>query len=171
MNTLIHRVSLSFILLVLITISSVFGAMFLQGKPALINEHQKLIKKSGQLLISKLENSLNQIEKLTVNLSLIANTLPKDKAIYHQAFPTFINDFDNKAIAGGGIWPEPYVFDSEVSRHSFFWARGNNNSLQLLDDYNIASGSGYHQEDWYLSGKTAQEGKCVWSPAYSARIA
>ena len=77
-----------------------------------------------------------------------------------------LNDFDNEAIVGGGIWPEPFVLDPSKERASFFWAKNNVGGLDLLDDFNDPKGNGYHNESWYKSGRTLKAGECSWSSAY-----
>ena len=69
-------------------------------------------------------------------------------------------------IAGGGIWPEPFTFDPNLERNSFFWGRDETGQLQYFDDYNDPLGAGYHNEEWYVPARYVAEGACFWSQSY-----
>ncbi|WP_006787004.1 methyl-accepting chemotaxis protein [Thiorhodospira sibirica] len=159
------RMGLALVLLVLILV--ITGVIFFQGEPRMVRQTQQLIEQAGLSLQVQLQQQLTVVETLTMTLADLWATLPKEAALYHQVFPPLLDQHGNPAIAGGGIWPEPRVFDSEVVRRSFFWAR-EQGRMVYLDDYNDPAGSGYHQEDWYQAGRgrDASQG-CVWSPAYT----
>ena len=70
-------------------------------------------------------------------------------------------------VAGGGIWPEPYAYNPNFERFSFFWGRGESGELQLFDDYNEASGAGYHNEEWYVPTRHLKPDQVYWSKSYT----
>jgi len=52
-----------------------------------------------------------------------------------------------------GLWPEPYQFDPQQERRSFFWGRDAAGALQYFDGYNAPAGAGYHHEEWYVPAR------------------
>lgn len=115
---------------------------------------------------NEIHRVLTEGEVLTQSLAHLAQILPLDKSQFETLLPGIISNFGNTLVAGGGIWPEPGAFASGVDRHSFFWARGSGGKMDLINDYNDPSGSGYHQEAWYTVGKKLRKGECAWSEAY-----
>gem|GEM_PF-1248620 len=69
-------------------------------------------------------------------------------------------------IAGGGIWPEPFQFNPEKERDSFFWGRNEDNRLVFYDDYNLLAGPGYHHQEWYVPARFLAPGEVYWSKSY-----
>ena len=70
-------------------------------------------------------------------------------------------------IAGGGIWPEPFQFNIEKERDSYFWGRDKNNQLIFYDDYNLIDGPGYHHQEWYVPARYKEPGEVYWSKSYT----
>jgi CheY-like chemotaxis protein/HPt (histidine-containing phosphotransfer) domain-containing protein len=70
-------------------------------------------------------------------------------------------------IAGGGIWPEPFQFNIEKERDSYFWGRDKNNQLIFYDDYNLVDGPGYHHQEWYVPARYKESGEVYWSKSYT----
>ena len=103
---------------------------------------------------------------MTASMAHLVEGLPKDEALYRATLPNVIDHQGDKAIAGGGIWPEPGAFTAGVERRSFFWARTDAGPLVYSDDYNAAGGAGYHNEAWYSGARNSAPGRCLWSEAY-----
>ena len=70
-------------------------------------------------------------------------------------------------IAGGGIWPEPFKFDTKKERDSYFWGRDKSNQLIFHDNYNLADGPGYHHQEWYVPARYKEPGGIYWSKSYT----
>ncbi|MDH5680432.1 MAG: cache domain-containing protein, partial [Spirochaetota bacterium] len=87
------------------------------------------------------------------------------KKAFLTTMPKLINYNNNPVIAGGGVWPEPYVFDPKTKRRSFFWGKDLNGYLKYYDDYN-KPGPGYHNEEWYVPLRYMKPGKVFWSKSY-----
>lgn len=131
---------------------------------------QKEVEKKELLRISASVNEvrieLSKGSVLTQSLASLAETLPLDEQQFSALFPKIIDQFGNGNIAGGGIWPEPNAFSSGVALKSFFWARNASGQLDKIDDYNKPDGPGYHNEAWYIAGRSLKTGQCGWSEAY-----
>lgn len=122
----------------------------------------------AETILEKLRKDTSQVESLAFTLMTAAQILPI----------TEINTLKNIApkilerpqtfniIAGGGVWPEPYAFNPEKERDSYFWGKDNNEKFKFYDDYNTAPGPKYFQEEWYAPVRYMPEGKCYWSGSY-----
>ncbi|WP_249978873.1 methyl-accepting chemotaxis protein [Vreelandella olivaria] len=165
-NTISRQLTLSACVLMLLMAASIYGVMAWRGQPLVINASQSLIERTGDSIVNALNGHLARVEGNTSSLAALAESLPREEEIYHQAFPSVVDDNGNATIAGGGIWPEPGVFSPGVERASFFWARNAQGELEFLDDYNASNIDPYHDEAWYSSARDATPGQCVWSAAY-----
>ena len=161
-----QKINIGFIVALILAMSSIYLVVEQKIKPDLIAQRQQQISISQQGMVSLLAAKLIDIQLLTSTLASAGSDLPKDEALFKQVFPPIIDNQGNKAIAGGGIWPEPQQFTPGIDRRSFFWGR-TNGTLQYVDDYNKPDGNGYHNESWYQVGRQGQAGKCSWSEAYT----
>ncbi|UJF22807.1 methyl-accepting chemotaxis protein [Shewanella sp. OMA3-2] len=127
-------------------------------------EKKELLRISASVNEVKIELSKGSV--LTQSLASLAETLPLDEQQFSLLFPHIIDQFGNANVAGGGIWPEPNAFSSSTALKSFFWARNTAGQLEKIDDYNKPNGPGYHNEAWYLTGRSLKTGQCGWSEAY-----
>ncbi len=144
-------------------ISSFMLTINTKGKKLVFAESSRLIQQTGDNAVSDLTTRSREIEGLTRTLGLIAQQLPKSELTFNDFIPNIIDFQGDMNIAGGGVWPEPYSFDSNMERRSFFWGRESDGTLKYYDDYNE---SGYHHEDWYVIGKYLDPGNCFWSRSY-----
>ncbi|MEA3554718.1 MAG: response regulator [Campylobacterota bacterium] len=116
---------------------------------------------------SQLEQQLNRMQTLAQTLANLGSTMDNNHKRNKEVLKKLINlqGYEN-FIAGGGIWPEPYVLDSKKKRSSYFFGRDKNNKLNFFDDYNNPNGNGYHNEEWYTPAKYYKNGKVYWSKSY-----
>ncbi|WP_455756152.1 EAL domain-containing protein [Sulfurimonas sp.] len=126
---------------------------------AIINAHK---------VYAKLEQ--RKIRALTIAMSL-ANLGEKILSKQDEKNKTLIkNIIDLEGyedfIAGGGIWPEPFSLDPSRERNSYFFGRNKEGELEFYNDYNIKSGAGYHNEEWYVPARFFEDGKAYWSKSY-----
>ena len=136
-----------------------------RGKELISNEASKSIEQAGNNAVSKLEMRAAEIAALTRGLATTVENLPKQEEAFQNIIPQIINFNDDLDVAGGGVWPEPYQFDSNTERRSFFWGRDENGILKYYDDYNQTP-QGYHNEEWYVAVRHAKPGTCSWSESY-----
>jgi len=135
------------------------------GKRMVVAESAQLIQQTGENATATLEGRSKEVAALTRSLAEIAVQLPNSEDLFHRIVPKILDFNGDHAIAGGGIWPEPYVFDSDRERRSFFWGRNDNGELEYYDDYNTEA-SGYHREEWYVVARYLKPGQCFWSRVY-----
>ncbi len=161
-----QKINIGFVVAFLVAMISIYLVIEQKVKPDLIEQRQEQIDINQKDVVNLLKAKLDSIQLLTSTLASAGMDLPKDETLFKQLFPAIIDNHSNKAIAGGGIWPEPNKFSDGVERRSFFWGR-NNGQMEYLDDYNDPAGNGYHNESWYQIGKQGTPGKCAWSEAYT----
>jgi len=150
-------VGLGFITLLLVT--GIVLVINTRGKKLLSDEASRLIELTGNNAVSDLHARSLEIATLTRSLAITAEKLPRSEATFKQIIPELINFQGDLAVAGGGVWPEPYTFAPDKQRRSFFWGRDSQGNLKFYDDYN-QSGSGYHHEEWYVPTRYTQANTC-----------
>lgn len=138
------------------------------NKSVILAESSRLIGQIGNNLVLNLCTRIQEIEALTRTIAAVVEGLPKSVDLFQELLPPLIHFQGDAGIAGGGVWPEPYTFSPDQERRSFFWGRKPNGDLAYFDDYNQRS-PGYHQEPWYVVGRYAQPGQCIWSKSYLDR--
>lgn len=136
-----------------------------RGKKLLSQESSRLIEATGNNAVSQLNARSWEVAALARTLAVTAENLPKSPATFKKTIPQIINFQGDLAIAGGGVWFEPYTFFPNRQRGSFFWGRDKSGKLKYYDDYN-QPGSGYHHEEWYVPARYTKSDTCFWSRSY-----
>ncbi|WP_404341439.1 methyl-accepting chemotaxis protein [Pseudoalteromonas mariniglutinosa] len=132
--------------------------------PIMKEEAIATAKMQAKVIGESLAKDLAKSAALTQSLSVVAETLPLDKSAFKEQIAPLIAS--GSGIAGGGIWPAANKFIPTEEKASLFWAKTDNATYQLLNDYNQPDSSPYQQETWYTAAINAQPGECVWSEAY-----
>lgn len=165
--TLKNKALLSLIFLCLIGIISITAIFQTIAHNEITLIEQQVIKEKGETVVAGIEQYLSSVDRLVQNMAKLAADLPNNKKIYHKVFPRLLgNDDFYSHIAGGGIWPEPYNFDKTKKRSSFFWGREQNGQLKFYNDYNLETGKGYHNEEWYVPARYLHKNGTYWSRSY-----
>ena len=137
-------------------------------QPLLEKETRKLVIRVGSEMVSGVRQQLLIAKTLTISLASVASQLPKEEKIHKALIPQVFNSGELKSfIAGGGVWPEPFLFNAKKERRSFFWGRNKENILEYYDDYNDPKEAGYHYEEWYVPTKYIKKDHVYWSKSYS----
>ncbi|WP_179957725.1 bifunctional diguanylate cyclase/phosphodiesterase [Exilibacterium tricleocarpae] len=122
---------------------------------------------NGEVLIAELNRQIGMINTLALSVAEFAASAPPQRQLFNQVLPDLIDLTTSQSlVAGGGFWPEPYAFDADTERASFFWGRTTNNNLMFFDDYNDPRGNGYHRQQWYVAARHLPKGQCYWSQSY-----
>lgn len=164
-QSLIFQGTLGSLLLLLWLVVGIVLVMKTKGQQMVLEESSRLIEQTGNNAVSHLQARSQEIAALARSLATLVEILPKSEKTFKQIIPEIINFQGDQAVAGGGVWPEPYTFDPKLVRRSFFWGRDAKGILQYYDDYN-QPGPGYHNEEWYVVARYSQPGKCFWSRSY-----
>ena len=109
---------------------------------------------------AQLELHMMRMQALAMSLANLGSTMGSDHKKNRILLKKLIDlQGYEKFIAGGGIWPEPFVFDKTKEKSSYFFGRNKEGNLDYYDDYNDPDGSGYHNKEWYVPAKFYEEGK------------
>lgn len=166
-NSLQFVLSLKALIIFVIGIVSLLFVIIFVVRSILVESEKQVLINTGKAVVGDIGKIIHSTETLTKSLAAIGENLPKQDDIFHKVVPQIIDQPGlRKLVAGGGIWPEPGLFEPTKMRYSFFWARNQKNQLEFLDDYNSATGSGYHNEEWYVPVKYLPHEKCYWSKSY-----
>jgi len=166
--SLLTRIKLWFFLIMLglLAVSAYSIERIIQ--PLLEKETIKLGVSLGNKMVADVRGNLLVAKTLAVSLANIASQLPADEKIHKTLIPQVFNaDVLKHFIAGGGVWPEPFLFDNNKQRRSFFWGQNKDNVFEYYDDYNDPTGTGYHHEEWYVPAKYIKKDHVYWSRSYA----
>jgi len=154
------------ILMAFCLLAGVLLVVNFEGKPAVVQATTKHIEYHGNTIVESLHGRSLEIAALVRTIATTAALLPKQaQAFEHQLLPLY--DFGGDlAIAGGGVWPEPYSFDTATDRRSFFWGRNAKGAFVYYNDYNKPGGKGYSHEEWYVTSRYLKPSRCFWSKSY-----
>ncbi len=167
-NNLQKIISASFFFLLIIVFFVVCYTMMTIAQPLLIKNQQERVEALGYQIVAQLGNSIVMTETIATAIANVYTGMEeKDAAVIKKLIPDLLDlPGSEKFIAGGGVWPEPFMFNRQRERRSFFWGRKEDNQLHYFDDYNDPAGAGYQHEKWYVPARYAKSQKCIWSESY-----
>ncbi len=166
-QTLHFRINLLFFLLMLSLSIIIVVVVQTIGKASMVKENYRFIDQKGQTIITRLGQYTSYVEAKAKALANMALIIPRDNQRYRRAVYDIIYRKESSfRIAGGGVWPEPYAFDPDIERKSFFWGHNQNNQPLFFDDYNNPGGPGYHHEEWYVPARFLDPSGAYWSRSY-----
>ncbi len=160
-----------FVLIQLLVAFAVIGSTIIIlvtiERSVLLNQGYDLAEQLGNYMVANLQKQIVQAESMTMSLAKLGESLPQDEQLFKQVIPQLLDaEGQEKFIAGGGIWPEPRTFSSDLDRRSFFWGRTDDGELKYFDEYNDPDGLGYHQREWYVPSLFSPPGTSFWSQSY-----
>ena len=166
-GSLAFRVPLLFIIMLLMMIGAFLWVMETEGREALEKTERQYIRQTGEATVALITEYMNKSASLALAMANTAESLPLDKKTFQQVFKHALGESSIKEfVAGGGVWPEPFAFNKDKQRHSFFWGRTSSGKLAQFQDYNEPKGMGYHNEEWYVPARYLDKGKVYWSRSY-----
>ena len=167
LGSLAVKIPLTFVVVMLVFIATFLSLLEFKGKPLIFELSNQQVQQTGESIVSQLGNRIELTESLVTAMANAGEALPPDDDLHHKVIQNIVNyEGTESFIAGGGIWPEPYLYQSTKARRSFFWGRERNNTLKYYDDYNLTEGNGYHNEEWYVPAKLLTQGAVYWSSSY-----
>ena len=166
-NSLRFKLPLIFLVLFLLIAASIFFTLHTQGQKLLDEIAYAKITQAGLKVVDELQVRTAKATTLASSLANLAQALPADVGLHKRLIPRLLNiQGTEHFIAGGGIWPPPYQFDSGIERRSFFWGRDRQGKLRYYEDYNAPKTPGYHREEWYVPARYLAPGHAYWSKSY-----
>jgi signal transduction histidine kinase/CheY-like chemotaxis protein len=159
-----------FFIFVLLCILLAFTLIYLQRSVIhdnLLEAQLRHYEVVGDNVTHTITNRLLVAESIATVIANTSKGLEKKEAAFKKIIPLVVDKPGYEGlIAGGGYWPEPYMFDKKVARRSFFWGRNKEGVLEYYDDYNKPEGNGYHREEWYVPARHFDAKGCYWSKSY-----
>ncbi len=129
-NSLRFKLPLIFLVLFLLITASIFFTLHTQGQKLLDEIAYAKITQAGLKVVDELQVRTAKATTLASSLANLAQALPADVGLHKRLIPRLLNiQGTEHFIAGGGIWPPPYQFDSGIERRSFFWGRDRQGKL------------------------------------------
>ncbi|MGS0677391.1 PDC sensor domain-containing protein [Shewanella sp. 125m-1] len=133
----------------------------------LIDNQQSLSINLGKTIAAKLQQKTNRIENLAVSIGTLGELYQQQPNQLDLAIPALLNQpGQQEVILGGGIWPEPFAFDTDKRKNSYFWARNLADELIKVNDYNADAPPHYYNENWYIPAKYYPTDTTYWSKSY-----
>lgn len=122
-------------------------------------------------IMLEIHKHLEHAETSALALANAAKLMPtistEQSAIVKPIIKSFLETPGSEyLIAGGGVWPEPFLFNENKERDSYFWGRNKSNQLVFYEDYNAVNGPGYHHQEWYVPARFVTPGNVYWSISY-----
>ncbi|OZG71123.1 methyl-accepting chemotaxis protein [Hahella sp. CCB-MM4] len=122
-------------------------------------------------IISVLENltdnflaDLNKVQAQQRAITQTVATLTSDQI--DILLPSLIDQYGDKKVFGGGIWPLPNKREQGRIKFSTFYHRDSSNQLIVNTYWNSPESQNYYEQVWYKNGQNAPRGECAWAPAY-----
>jgi len=164
------RIALSFLVFIMVVGVLFIAAMIFWIKP----EMEEKLRKNAHKDIEWVSLAIHQhLEHASTTAQALANAaklmpiMPEHSQLIKPLFKSILTTPGSEyLIAGGGIWPEPFQFNPEKERDSYFWGRNKDNRLIFYDDYNLLAGPGYHHQEWYVPARYMASGEVYWSKSY-----
>lgn len=142
--------------------------IFTMQRSLMIKQGEDFVEQVGLRVVSDLNGLILQAQNQTRVMADMAQVINQDTNQYKKIFGNIIIPADmQNVVAGGGIWPEPYTFDPDKERSSFFWGVQPNGTLKFYNEYNDPKGPGYHNEHWYIPARYYPPGAAIWSHSYT----
>ena len=161
------RLPAVFVICLCIFLSLAFYLIQTRARNVLEKREWQNIELSSRAIVEELQQKATVARSLASSMANVASAISPDEKNYLNVFKHLLAGSPGQhLIAGGGVWPEPFLFSPDKERNSFFWGKDQNNELQFFDDYNNAKGNGYHQEAWYVPARYQSTGDVMWSGSY-----
>lgn len=167
-QSLSFRLTFTHLLIFGLLIVASVGMIYTVQRSLLIRQGEDYAEQLGLRVVSDLNALILQAQNQTRVMAELADVIKPSTATYQKVYGHIVVPSDMRdVVAGGGIWPEPYAFDPNIERHSFFWGMQPNGSLKFYDDYNNPEGPGYHDEHWYIPARYYPPSTPIWSRSYT----
>ncbi|WP_157619430.1 bifunctional diguanylate cyclase/phosphodiesterase [Psychromonas aquimarina] len=167
-DSLQFKISAIFIVLFLIITISVIMVLKTIGNELIREQAYLRLSEADHEVAAELEKRITLAATLADAMANLAEKLPRDVDLHKALLLQLMNyKGTEEYIAGGGVWPAPFQFDTDIERRSFFWGRNQSGRLEFYDDYNQQDGNGYHHEEWYVPAAYLAEGGVYWSKSYT----
>ncbi len=148
----------------------VLGGMILLSFLGYNTARQVIEDKTDREMELNLSSAVAVIEKSLSQNRMVAEGLARavesnenmDGENYRKLLPAMVGSYDE--TFGGGVWFEPYAYNSGEQYFSPYCMR-ENGTISYVDNYSLGDGVYYTDQDWYTNVVNTAE-KTVWSAPY-----
>ena len=166
-NSIRLKLGLGFISLTIILMAIMAFVLHVQLRTEIEEQSFQAVENSGNRITAEILRQLSVAKTIANSIANHSKLENYDEQRSKDVIPSLIDIAGTRhIIAGGGLWPEPFTFNPNKERASLFWGRNGTGKLQYFDDYNLAEGAGYHNEEWYIPAPFLKTGQCYWSQSY-----
>ncbi|GIU45693.1 sensor histidine kinase [Shewanella sairae] len=155
--------------LVIAAVIIIASVWFLKSieKDRLVDNQTELSINLGKTIVAKLQQKTSRIENLAVTIGALAESYQENPQQLNNLVPAILNQSgQQEVILGGGVWPEPFIFNKIKQKNSYFWSRNYADELIKINDYNAENISAYFNESWYIPAKFYPTDTTYWSKSY-----
>lgn len=160
-KTIIARLTISLIFIMLVIAAAIYAVIVFRGEPKLLASQIHASEQSALAISRQLSSNLSEIEGRVASMAALGASLPSEKNLVEPALATIIDASGNRAISGGGLWPEAGAFTPGVVLDSLYWARSSQGQLEFSAENNAAGMEPYQASEWYKQGVDAAPGNLV----------
>lgn len=150
--------SLSALIIITITILNKFIA------PKLIKIESELVQNEISKISSYILRELGQVKAQQRAITQLIPAMQSDEI--DKSLPHLLDQYGEKKIFGGGIWPLPNKRKDGKTKFSTFFHRNNQGEMTENTYWNSAEAPNYFEQVWYNNGRNAPHGECAWAKAY-----
>ena len=123
-NKLGFRLVSSLVISLAVFLFLAFSLVQTEARNELEKREWQRIELANRAIVEALQQQTTVASSLAYAMASAARSIPTDNKTYQTVFKNLFADAPSQhLLAGGGIWPEPYLFDSNKQRSSFFWGK------------------------------------------------
>jgi methyl-accepting chemotaxis protein len=132
--------------------------------PELMRTQERSVSSKLDNLSASFMGELNKVQAQQRAITQVVPGLTSDQIDEIQ--PLLVDQYGDKKVFGGGIWPLPYKRDTGREKHSTFYHRDSSGGLIVNTHWNSTESLKYFEQGWHKAGQNAPKGSCAWAPAY-----
>jgi len=153
-------VSAFFLLLISLTL---WVVMSFVAPPLLKDEYRRVHLQIGEQAAA-ISQMMSRVQAQQRGLTETVAQL--DSADIDRLLPALVNQYGDRNLFGGGVWPLPGKREPGLAKFSTFFARDDQHQLRLNTTWNTPEAPEYWQQPWFKAGLKAEKGQCAWAAAY-----
>ncbi len=132
--------------------------------PKLIKIESKLVENEISQISNYILRELDQVKAQQRAITQLTPTLQSSEI--DKLLPHLLDQYGEKKVFGGGIWPLPNKREKGKIKFSTFFHRDDQDKMSKNTYWNSTEAPNYFEQVWYNNGSNAPKGECAWAKAY-----
>ncbi len=132
--------------------------------PELVQNESELVRNEIDLQAQEITAQMNRVQAQQRSITELTAALPS--AQIDELVPHWVNQYGDRNVFGGGIWPLPGQREAGRDKFSTFFARNAQGELEVNTVWNQPQQANYWEQPWHKDGMSAPKGQCIWAKAY-----